>query len=113
MKKEKTKSKKTGVINARTPEGVEGQLISLAVNLAAKKLRDGTASSQLITHFLKLATERERLENERLRTELKVSEAKIKHMEAQDTSKELYEEAIRAFRSYSGKQSDEDEDEYD
>lgn len=87
---------------ARTPKAKENQLINMAYRLAEAKFKDGTASSQLITHFLKLATVREELENERLRADLELSRAKIKHMESQATSQELYEKALTAFRSYSG-----------
>lgn len=89
-------------IKERSPKGVENSLISMAMKLAEEKLRDGTASSQLICHFLKLATEREKLENEKLKSYLKVSEAKIKRLESMTSSSELYEEAIKAFRNYSG-----------
>lgn len=87
---------------ARSPEAKENQLINMAFKLAEEKLKNGTASSQLITHFLKLATEKERLENEKVKAELELSKAKIKHMESQATSQELYEKALSAFRSYSG-----------
>lgn len=87
---------------ARSPEGRENQMISDAFDLAERKLRDGTASSQLIVHFLKLATTREQLENEKLRSDLKVADAKVRHMESQATSAELYEKAINAFKSYAG-----------
>lgn len=107
------KKKKSGLITARTPQGAENQLIGMAMELAAKKLSDGTASSQIVTHFLKLATVKEQLENEKLRADLRVSEAKIKHLESQATSIDLYEKAIKAFRSYSGTNVDEDEEDYD
>lgn len=87
---------------ARTPEAKESQLINMAYKLAEAKLKNGTASSQLITHFLKLATVREQLENDRIRADLELSKAKIKHMESQATSQELYERALDAFRTYSG-----------
>lgn len=108
----KRKEKERKGITARTPEGVENQLIGLAIDYAAKKLLDGTASSQIVTHFLKLATTKEKLENEKLRADLRVADAKIKRMEQQTTSQKLYEEAIKAFKSYSGN-VDEDEDDYD
>lgn len=97
---------------ARTPEERENQLINLAVELAERQLREGSATSQVITHFLKLATMRERLENEKLRADLKLAEAKAKAIEAQENKGTLYEKAIEAFKSYSGFSSDE-EDYYD
>lgn len=96
---------------ARNPAARENELINLAVKLAEKQLKDGTATSQVITHFLKLATTREQLENERLRADLRLSEAKVKHLESQATANELYEEAIKAFRSYSGYNEEEFYDE--
>lgn len=102
--------KKRSYAPARTPETKENQMISMAFNLAEEKLRDGTASSQLITHFLKLATEREQLEKDRLRAELAVAEAKIDHMKSQVTSQKLYEDALKAFADYSGAHSAEEED---
>lgn len=98
---------------ARTPEAKENQLISLAFSLAEKKLKDGTASSQLITHFLKLVTMREQLENERLLSDLRVAEAKIKRMESQTTGEELYNRALKAFCTYSGSNFEEYEDDED
>lgn len=87
---------------ARTAKARERSIINLAVDLAEEKLRNGTASSQLICHFLKLATERERLENERIRGDLKLTEAKIKQTEKSINSEELYAKAIEAMRMYSG-----------
>lgn len=96
---------------ARTPEAMEGYLVNLAMKNAERQLESGKASSQLICHFLKLGTERERLNNEKLRSDLKVAEAKIKTMESAERSAKLYEEAIQAFKSYSG--SREQEEYYD
>lgn len=95
---------------ARTPEKRENQLINLAMDLAEQKLRDGTASSQLISHFLKLATTKEELENERLRADLKLSEAKVKQIEESSNRSDIYNKAIEAFRSYAVAFVDEDED---
>lgn len=104
------KSKKREYAPARTPQAKENQMISLAFSLAEKKLRDGSASSQLITHFLKLATVREELENEKLRAELEVASAKVKRMESQTTGEELYKKALDAFRTYSGTKTEEEDD---
>lgn len=95
---------------SRNPEKREGELTNLAFRLAEEQLRNGTATSQVITHFLKLATTREQLENDRLRADLDLSRAKIKHLESQSTSGELYEKAIEAFRTYAGYQEETDED---
>lgn len=96
---------------ALTPEGRENQLISLAEDLAEKQLREGTASSQVITHYLKLGTAKERLEIEKLKRENSLLEAKTEVMESAKRVEELYSKAIRAFQSYNG-QEEEIEDEY-
>lgn len=87
---------------AVTPEGREDQMIGLAVDLAEKQLREGTASSQVITHFLKLATTRESLEREKLRHENELLKAKTEVLQSAKHVEELYEKAIAAMRSYSG-----------
>ena len=93
---------------ALTPEARENQMIALAVDLAEQQLRDGTASSQVLTHFLKLGSERERLERERLIEENKLLKAKTKEIENSAEVKVLYEQALKAMRNYSG-QGDPDE----
>lgn len=95
---------------ARTEEGRENQLINLAVNLAERKLRDGTASSQIIAMLIQAGLTKSRLEIEKLKSDLAVAQAKIKQMESQETSKDLYEKAIQAFKSYTGQVYEEDED---
>lgn len=87
---------------ALTPEAREGQMISLAVDLAEKQLRDGTASSQLITHYLKLGTEKAKLEKEKLEEENKLLRAKTEAMQSAQNVEKLYAEAIAAMRNYSG-----------
>lgn len=87
---------------ALTPEARENQMISLAVDLAEQQLRDGTASSQVITHFLKLGTTKAELEKEKLKRENKVLEAKAKAIESSEEVKVLYENALKAMRNYAG-----------
>lgn len=94
---------------ALTPEARENQLISLAIDVAEKQLLEGTASSQVITHFLKLATTREQLEKKRIEQEIELSKAKAKSLGDQEESKVLYENALKAMRKYSG-YGDADED---
>lgn len=98
---------------AITPEARENQLVSLAVNLAEKQLRDGTASSQVITHYLKLGTEKARLENERLEEENKLLRAKTKALEDAQEIKALYEDALKAMRNYGGHGEPDDYEQYD
>lgn len=87
---------------AKTPEGRENQMISMAVDLAEEQLRNGTASSQVIVHFLKLASSREKLEQEKLRQENEMLKAKTKAYGDSEDMKRLMEEALNAMRSYSG-----------
>ena len=94
---------------ALTPESRENQLISLAVDLAEKQLREGTASSQVITHYLKMGSTKEKLEKEKLIEENKLLRAKTKAWEDQKEIKELYAEALKAMRKYSGHGDPEDD----
>jgi hypothetical protein len=87
---------------ATSPEQRENQLVSLASDLAEEQIRGGTASSQVITHFLKLGSSRERLEQERLRHENELSKVKREAIEGQKRVEELYMSALDAMRSYSG-----------
>ena len=93
---------------ALTPEARENQLISLAVDLAEKQLQEGTASSQVITHFLKLGSTRAELEKEKLKQENRLMEARTKALADSEEMKVMYEKALRAMREYSG-QGDLDE----
>jgi phage-related minor tail protein len=87
---------------ATTPEARENEMISLATNLAEEQIRAGTASSQVITHFLKLGSTREKLEQARLDHENALLEVKKTQIESQQRIEELYVDAIKAMRSYAG-----------
>ena len=93
---------------ALTPEARENQMIALAMDLVEQRLLDGTASSQETTHFLKLGSLKATLENEKVRKENELLQAKTKSLSDSKDSKELYENAIKAFRNYNG-QGDPDE----
>ena len=95
---------------ADTPEARENQLIAAAVNLAEKQLLDGTASPSVITHYLRLASGKERLEREKLERENELLRAKAEAYESNKRSEELYESAIKAMRSYSGLDDTDDEE---
>lgn len=99
---------------ATTSEGRENQLISHAVDLAERQLIAGTASSQVITHFLKMSSTREKLEQERLQQENLLMSAKIEQIASSGRMEALYGEALNAMRQYSGapeEVADYDEDE--
>lgn len=109
-KSEKTTESSTVTKNpARTVDGREKQLIALAVDLAEKQLREGTASSQVITHYLKLGSTTAKLEQEKTKRELELLTAKTENLKAIKRTEELYAEAIKAMRSYSGKSSEVEE----
>lgn len=91
-------------------EARENQLILLATNLAERQLREGTASSQVIAHYLKLGSTRERLEQERIRHENELASAKSEKIRSDKHYEERLQEAITAFRSYSGQNEDDYED---
>jgi hypothetical protein len=99
---------------AHTDEVRESQLVSAAINLAERQLLEGTASSQVITHFLKLGSTRERLEQDRLRRENELLTAKVESMASAKRVEELYAAALDAMRSYAGQpvSVEYDEDEY-
>lgn len=90
------------------PEVRENQLVALAVDLVEKRLIEGTASSQETTHFLKLATQKSRLENKLLEAQTEMAIAKKEALQSQKRQEEMFAEAIKAFRNYSG-QGDSDE----
>lgn len=87
---------------AMSVEARENQMIALAVDLAEKQLMEGTASSQVITHYLKLGSTKERLEKEMMEEQKKLLKAKTEALESAAEIKELYENALSAMREYSG-----------
>jgi hypothetical protein len=95
---------------ATTPEARENQLISAAVNLAERQISDGTASAQVISHYLKLGSSREQLEQSRLRQENDLLQAKIEAMASAKRVEELYKQALNAMREYAGQEPMELED---
>lgn len=93
---------------ALTPEARENQLISLAMDRAEQQLMDGTASSQVITHFLKLGTAKYQYETEKLKHDTELVKAKTESIERSDRIEELYNDAIKAMKIYKGIPDDED-----
>lgn len=101
-KRRRSEEKKTRRKPATTPEERENELVSEAHDLAERQILEGTASSQVITHFLKLGSTRERLEQQRLEHENELTRVKIDAIESQKRVEELYMEALSAMRSYAG-----------
>lgn len=93
---------------ALSPEARENQMIALAVDLAEKQLMEGTASSQVITHFLKLGTTKAELEREKLASENELLRARTEAIQSAKKVEELYTQALNAMRNYGG-QGDPDE----
>ena len=87
---------------AMTPDARENQMINLAVDLAEKQLEEGTASSQVITHYLKLGSTKERIEKEILEKQKELISAKTENLKSAKKIEELYAEAISAMKRYSG-----------
>ena len=115
-KRAKTISKDTQkkIRPAITPEARENQMIALAVDLAEKQLIEGTASSQVITHYLKLATTKEKIEREILEKQKELIVAKTENLQSAKRIEELYSNALKAMQNYSGQtcsmEDDEDDD---
>jgi hypothetical protein len=99
---------------ATTLDGRENQMIALSVDLAEKQLREGTASAQVITHFLRLGTSRERLEQEKLKMENELLQTRAEAIASAGRVEELYGKALDAMRSYAGQDpaKDDDDDDY-
>jgi len=98
---------------ATTPEERENQLISAAVDLAEQQIRDGSASAQVLTHYLKLGSSRERLEQQRLKNEVSLLETKREMMESEKRVESLIADALNAMKTYSGNSPEEEVGDYD
>lgn len=94
---------------ATTSEAREHQLITYAIDLAEEQLLNGTASAQVLTHYLKMASTREALEQERLKRENLLLAAKIDVMKSGQRMEEIYEAALKAMRSYAGQEPENDD----
>lgn len=100
--------KKKGSPPATTAEGREKQLVGLAIDLAEKQLREGTASSQVIAHFLKLGSSTVELEKEVLSTKKEYMQTKMEEIKSGVKQEELYKDAIKAIQKYKGVKDDEE-----
>ena len=91
------------------PEAIENEMINNAMELARQQLKNGTASSQVITHFLKLGSTKQRLENDILQEQKKLVVAKTEQIQSAKKMEELYSKALKAMATYSGSIKDEDD----
>ena len=103
-------SSKRRIRPALNPESRENQLVSLAVDLAEKQLQEGTASSQVISHYLKIGSSKERIEKEILEKQKELIVAKTENLQSAKRIEELYENALNAMRNYSSHGGDSDGD---
>ena len=95
---------------ATTTQGRENQLIALSYDAAESQIREGRATSQLLTHFLKMGTERESLERKKLEAENQLLHARVEQLASNARVEELLENALDAFREYRGESFEEDYD---
>lgn len=107
----KNKQEEKRIRPALTPESREDQLVALAINLAEKQLLEGTASAQVISHFLKIGSTKERIEKEILEEQKDLIKAKTEALKSEKRVEELYEEALNAMRRYSGQAIDDEREE--
>ena len=96
-----------------TPEAKERQMIAYAMDLAEEQLKNGKASSQLITHFLKLGTENAKLERLKLEQESRLLEAKVDSLRNAEEKDVDYGKVIQALKKYQGEVNDDEEDDYE
>lgn len=100
--KEPSSGNRKKIRPALNPEARENQLVSLAVDLAEKQLADGTASSQVITHYLKIGSTKEKIEKEILENQKELIKAKTQSLQSAQKIEELYANAMAAMKNYSG-----------
>ena len=101
--------KKSELAPALSSQERENRCIALAMDLAEQKLIDGTASNQTICWFLKLGSQKERLERESLEKDIQLKAAKTDAIKSAKRTEEMFAEAIAAFKSYQGDSGIEDE----
>ena len=93
-------------LTASTPEGRENEMIMLAYQEVERRIRDHTATSQELCHFLKMGSEKERLEREKLEVEMELQRVRADSIESGKHMEELYNNAISAMKLYSGVEED-------
>ena len=96
----KKKEELKGARPMSTSDGREQQLIALAINLAEKQLRDGTASPSVINHYLKMGSARETMEREILEKQSKLIDAKAQNIVKEKEQEEMAKRALEAMKNY-------------
>lgn len=97
----------TPVLSASTPEGRENELINMAYEEVARRIQSHEATSAELVHFLRMGSEKERLERVRIESEISLHKVKADAIEASKTMEEIAKEAINAFKHYSGSEEEE------
>lgn len=100
-KSQQTEQKRTRR-RALSPEAREQQLISLAMDVAEEQMENGTASSQIITHYLKLGALKEQKELELVEAEIALKKARVESLQREERIEELFKDALNSFKVYSG-----------
>ena len=108
--KEEPKITNRKIRPASTPEARENQLVSLAIDLAERQMLEGTASSQVITHYLKLGSTKEKLDYDFKKKQMELIGAKTQSLQSAQRIEELYKDALNAMRGYSGIESHNNDD---
>lgn len=89
-------------LTGTSPEAIENEMIALAYREVERRIRNHEASSQELVHFLKMGSEKERLEREKLEAEMELQKVKADAIEAGKHMEQMYEDAINAMKLYSG-----------
>ena len=109
MMKKTEKSSSRRRAPAQTPEARENQMIALAMDRVEDRMLNGKASAQEYIYFLKIASTKSQLELEKLRNENELLKAKADALESAKKTEELYRDAIKAMRAYSGAENESDD----
>lgn len=102
MKKEPKPLDESKLKSAPTREARENQLIAMAYDLVEQRIRDGTATSQETTHFLRMGSTRAKYETKKMEKEIELMTAKKEALDSAKRVEELYANALSAFRDYGG-----------
>lgn len=113
MPKTSDTKKRSSQRAAMSPEAYENHLINMAYKAVEKRIESGEATAAELVHFLRQGSIREQLELEKMKKENKLLEAKTESIATQKETKKLYEDAISAFRRYSGIPAMEDDEDVD
>lgn len=102
MPKTSNKKEKTQSLPVMSPEAVENRIINKAYKAIEKRIDEGTATAAELVHFAREGSLKQQYELEKLKKENELLRAKTEMIASQKEVKELYAEAISAFRRYSG-----------